>query len=361
MDFVIQKTNRKLKLHNRNHVKEIQSVKVLHDEKMEYFRKLQEEILEQKKRELLTRGEDAKLQKEIKDIEDRVEELDYYYKNSRLLDAYFSLRPGVVEDEEKKRELISQYYFNLGISDIYYKFKESTLDCQSCDSLDSMTEGTSSMVCTNCGLVTNNTIIVGDLSYKEMQENYTSDSVDYKKIEYKRVDYFKQWLNQLQAREDTKIPQELIDILILELKKEKIANINKLNPTTMKRLLKKTGYSNYYEHIPTIIYIINKLPPLKIPITIENKLINMFEEIQLPWELHKPPNRKNFFSYPYILYKFCQILDLKEYLQYFPLLKSRDKLYKQDIIWQKIVNHIRDNSTTNINLTNINWRFISSV
>jgi len=49
-----------------------------------------------------------------------------------------------------------------------------------------------------------------------------------------------------------------------------------------------------------------------------------------------PPNRQNFTSYPYILHKFCQLLEWDELLPCFPLLKSRDKLQEADSIWEKI-------------------------
>lgn len=34
----------------------------------------------------------------------------------------------------------------------------------------------------------------------------------------------------------------------------------------------------------------------------------MFAEIQEPFERNCPPNRKNFLSYGYTLYKFCELL-----------------------------------------------------
>lgn len=50
----------------------------------------------------------------------------------------------------------------------------------------------------------------------------------------------------------------------------------------------------------------------------------------------------------YTLYKFCELLGEDDYLQYFPLLKSNEKLYAQDQIWKKICKDLR-------------WEFIPSV
>ena len=67
----------------------------------------------------------------------------------------------------------------------------------------------------------------------------------------------------------------------------------------------------------------------------------MFKDIQAPFEKHCPPERKNFLSYSYVLYKFCELLGEDEYLEYFPLLKSKEKLYNQDVLFRKICEELR--------------------
>ena len=69
---------------------------------------------------------------------------------------------------------------------------------------------------------------------------------------------------------------------------------------------------------------------------IEEELRRMFKEIQLPFHKFCPKDRKNFLSYSYVLHKFVQLLSMDEFLPYFPLLKSREKLHQQDLIWKKI-------------------------
>ena len=68
----------------------------------------------------------------------------------------------------------------------------------------------------------------------------------------------------------------------------------------------------------------------------EEKLRHMFKEIQPSFQKHCPKNRRNFLSYSYVLYKFCELLELDEFLASFPLLKNRDKLYQQSKVWQLI-------------------------
>ena len=69
---------------------------------------------------------------------------------------------------------------------------------------------------------------------------------------------------------------------------------------------------------------------------LEAKLRLMFSEIQQPFEKHCPTERKNFLSYSYVLYKFCELLGEDDFLPCFPLLKSKEKLKQQDKIWKNI-------------------------
>ena len=80
----------------------------------------------------------------------------------------------------------------------------------------------------------------------------------------------------------------------------------------------------------------------------EEKLRHMFKEIQNPFMKYCPENRKNFLSYSYVLHKFCELLEFDDLLTYFPLLKSREKLQQQDIIWKSICNELK-------------WQYIPSI
>lgn len=367
MDYIVQKTQRKVKLEKKKS-KNVASVKTTHKNKMLYFDNLQTKVLKEKKQQLSivkNNQEKKTLLSEIEDIEGRVEELDYFFKTSRILDEYFLLDDNLQYDtpdingNTRKMELVREYYHVLDMVDIplIYQYKNGIISyrCTNCNSND-IIETEEGDVCRECGIVLEKINFAKDLSYKEKIEgNYQS------KIDYKRVDYFKQWLNQIQAKEQTEIPQDVIDSIMMQIKIERVKNISKINNVTMKKILKKTNNSRYYEHIPYIINIINNVKPLNIEEHIEEKLIAMFLEIQIPWEELKTKDRKNFFSYPYTIHKFCQILYLDDYLPYFPLLKSREKLYKQDVIWKKIMEYFKTHECINKTLLyDVNWRFISS-
>jgi hypothetical protein len=190
-------------------------------------------------------------------------------------------------------------------------------------------ETQSEEVCKNCGMTE---FILGDeAGFKEEQEH--EKNIIYS---YKRENHFNEWVSQFQAKESTSVPQEVIDELRSEFKKQKMKDLSQITHEKVKALLKKLGRSRFYEHVPYITTILNGIQPPTMSQTLEAKLRLMFHQIQKPFEKHRPKDRKNFLSYSYVLYKFCELLGEDEYLHCFPLLKSKEKLYKQDEIWKGI-------------------------
>ena len=190
---------------------------------------------------------------------------------------------------------------------------------------------TSDLVCDNCGMILA-TLISEELTYREEQE--TSEKIV--NYSYKRENHFNEWLSQFQAQETTTIPPEVIEQLRNELKKIKVKVLDEITHARVRTLLKKLKLNKYYEHVPYITNIISGIKPPSMPQELEERLRIMFKDIQKPFDDNCPPERKNFLSYSYVLYKFCELLSEDKYLKYFPLLKSKEKLYQQDVIWKKI-------------------------
>ena len=155
-------------------------------------------------------------------------------------------------------------------------------------------------------------------------------------------------LNQIQGKETTDIPDEVFDKILIELKKQRIDDIHDVTRSKIKDILKKLKINKYYEHVPYIMNKITGIPNPHLSTELEDKLKSMFKEIQVPFLKYSPLNRKNFLSYSYVLHKFIQLLGKEEYLCYFPLLKSRDKLHQQEQIWKQICNEL-------------GWKFIRSI
>jgi RNA polymerase-binding transcription factor DksA len=214
-------------------------------------------------------------------------------------------------------------------------------ECAECEKEMIFSANEAMFTCTGCGYQQFVLVDSDKPSYKDPPRE-----VSY--YAYKRINHFNEWLAQFQAKESTEIPQEVYDAICAELKKERILDYRTLARQKVREILKKLKYNKYYEHVP---HIMNRLNGQHAPVMsreIEEKLRYMFKEIQPSFQKNCPKDRSNFLSYSYVLYKFCELLDLDEYLPSFPLLKNRDKLYIQDKIWELICQ-------------DLSWQFIRSV
>ena len=214
-------------------------------------------------------------------------------------------------------------------------------DCPYCDTEMIFSANEANFTCGTCGFQDFVLVDSDKPSYKDPPRE-----VSY--YAYKRINHFNEWLAQFQAKETTEIPQEVYDAILVELKKERIMDFRTLKMSKIKEILKKMKFNKYYEHIPHIMNRLNGQTGAVMSREIEEKLRYMFKEIQPSFQTHCPKDRNNFLSYSYVLYKFCELLELDEYLSCFQLLKNRDKLYIQDKIWQKIC-------------ADLSWQFIRSI
>jgi len=201
--------------------------------------------------------------------------------------------------------------------------------CNNCGIEKKIIQSEGICVCTKCSEAEPIMIESEMLSHKDT----VIEKVHYP---YKRINHLMEWLNQFQAKESTDIPDNVYEDIKAELKKMKITKISKITVNRVKNILKKLKYSEYYEHTVYIVsQLTNRYPP-SLSREIEEKIKYMFKQIQEPFIRHCPSSRINFLSYSYVLHKIFKIIGLDEYLHYFELLKSREKLRIQENIWSKI-------------------------
>ena len=202
-------------------------------------------------------------------------------------------------------------------------------ECAECGTDMEFSQNEAMLFCPECGLTEFILIDSDRPSYKDppRESSYYA---------YKRINHFNELLAQFQAKGSTEIPKDIFDQIEAELQKQRITDFKTLKPRQMREVLRKLKLSRQYDHIP---YIISRLNGSAAPVMdreTEEKLRHMFKEIQPSFQKHCPKNRRNFLSYSYVLYKFCELLELDEFLASFPLLKNRDKLYQQSKVWQAI-------------------------
>lgn len=203
--------------------------------------------------------------------------------------------------------------------------------CPQCKKRLLMNVSESVLVCEKCGYFTN----LFDYSSQNLSYDQTQNIDNLSSCSYKRINHFNEFLSLMQAKESSKISEDVLDIIREQCKKERI------DPKTVKvekvrAILKQKKLSKYYDNVAQIMATFTDESPVSIPPHLEDSLRNMFDAIQEPFNRHKPPTRTNFLSYNYVLYKFCELMGERELMKQFSLLKSREKLYEQDQLWKLI-------------------------
>jgi len=351
------------------------TIDVIHKSKVSEYEQNKKEYEENKKKlskllESNVNKYDNKVvyyQTKIKNYEENSEdnEDNYYLDNGILLNQYynniyhisdnktndntilnwFSNDENEGDEEEVSDDIIVKYlskvndeYLNININD----HTENINLCKVCKEYTMIFKlNDSEMYCSKCGYTEDILIHTEKSSFKDIPKE-----ISY--FAYKRINHFNEWIAQIQAKETTAISPEVYKKVIFEINKNPSINIKNITHKQVRLILKQINCNKYYEHIP---HIINIISGNKTPIIFgeyEDQLRNMFKEIQIPFMANCPNERKNFLSYSYVLHKFCQLLDLDHLLNYFPLLKSREKLKQQDIIWQKICKCLK-------------WQYIPSI
>ena len=272
------------------------------------------------------------IKKQINDIENKKDSMEFYIKNGNILSKYYNSFDSN-EYAVNRTDLLSEYLSN---NDHHYvKHKEYTKYdeyCYNCGEYRETITSESILICPNCGEEINNIIESDGSTDKDQQQEVIH-------FEYKRLNHFKDHLARIQAKETTQIPEIVYDIIKVEFNKARMTNLSDLNEHLIKKFLKNyihLGFNKYYENVYKILYKLTGIPPVIFPIAVEEQLCNMFMKIEEPFENNRPKHRLNLISYPYVLYKLCQLLGYNDYLKYFTLLKSTDKLFEQDKTWKKI-------------------------
>jgi hypothetical protein len=240
-----------------------------------------------------------------------------------------------------KKQMFDEYVARMKLSNNPEATQLMTEHCVGCNVAREEISSEGILVCPKCGSEEYSLVVSDFPSFRDPPKERNNYA-------YKKINHLNEILNQFQAKESTMIPEEVMNEVVLEIRKRRINNIADLTEKEIREILKKLGRSKYYEHAAHILSRLNGNPPPTITPEIEEKIRAMFQEIQAPFLLYCPNDRTNFLSYSYILYKFFELLDLDEYKVYFPLLKSRDRLIAHDHIWAKICDYLK-------------WEFIRSV
>lgn len=309
--------------------------------------------------ELETKDRISEIKKQIQTLKQK--EKDYLLNNSELVFGYFENKMEVAEGNNKttildnffksdtpNKKKVEKQHSNVKkfLSNINDSFMDignyvvQTDICEVChrgEMIPIVHEG--QLVCNHCSSTIQYLVENEKPSYKEPPKEVCFYA-------YKRINHFREVIAQFQAKETTQIPDEVLENIKLQIKKERIG-LEQITNKRAKEILKRLGYNKYYEHIPFIKDKLGIKPPIMSP-ELEDTLCNLFMEIQGPYAKYCPEDRVNFLNYYYTVYKLCELLDQREFLPFFPMLKDREKRIEQDEIWRKICNELE-------------WEFIPTI
>ena len=263
--------------------------------------------------------------------------------NKTSINNFFKIKGNTEESSDlnsdkynQSKRVYQNYWKNIGVNETlhlqeYVMDSEQCLLCNQGELVPLEEEGV--LICNNvqCGKFVIHIVDNQKPLNKEMpnEVSYTA---------YIRLNHFKEILSQFQAKETTKIPDEVLDAVRQRIKKER-KKVEELNYTEMRNILSILGYNKYFEHIQYINSILGIKPPVMDEELIETLCV-LFIEIQQPWAIFCPITRTNFFNYTYILCQLCVLLDQHQYLPFIPMMKDRIKQLEQDMIWKKVCDYL---------------------
>ena len=360
------KTSKNIKVDKKS----ILTVDKKHEDMLESFKDNEEQIeMLRKKLKLLKfsfkkesdLSNSLEIQDEIENIKISIRKLkalkkSYYLDNSKYIFDYFENKKHIIENRNKK--VVMNNFFK--IKDQKATIEENQMNPKKYfvnmdESFIDMSDYTEDYdVCEYCHCemisIDNEGVLVCNSCFKQKEYLIEHEKPSYKEppkevsfYAYKRINHFREIIAQFQAKESTQIDEEVIENIKNQIKKERIS-IDQLNNEKTKQILKNLGYNKYYEHISFIKEKLGIFPP-RMSVELEQKLCNLFLEIQKPYSKYCPVKRVNFLNYYYVLYKLCELLKEDKYLPYFYMLKDPEKRNEQDEIWKDICK-------------DLNWEFI---
>jgi hypothetical protein len=199
------------------------------------------------------------------------------------------------------------------------------MSCPECRQV--MSEG----MCYECGIFFDTPVFeVSDLhNYKVHQ-----------KRDYKKLDHFKEVLNQFQGKEMRDIPEEVIQCIRARIPDniEQITDLTGVNITRC--ILRQSKLTKYIENAHYIWAMASNRQPPYIEKLVEDKLVRYFKAIVQVYEPLKGQKRNSFLNYYYVLYKLLHLMKEYELLPYIPLLRTKQRIREHDRMWRRICDEL---------------------
>jgi hypothetical protein len=158
----------------------------------------------------------------------------------------------------------------------------------------------------------------------------------HQKRDYKKLDHFKEVLNQSQGKEMREIPEDVMQCIREKLPEnlEHVSDLTGINITRI--ILRKSKLSKYSDNANCIWATVSNRQRPYIKKLVEDKLIRYFKAVAQVYEPLKGDKRNSFMNYYYVLYKLLHLMKEQELLNYIPFLRTKHRIREHDKVWRQI-------------------------
>jgi len=321
---------------NNNHAVESGNTETINSETNNLKNKISDKLID-----LHNKSKDNRRVK--KEIQKRINKNNFGKKNNSIL-SYLTINNTQNEKTDvktvapkNKQTLFGKYLFLLNENTIAPKQKHQNTMCTLCNIEKTLIISEGLLVCMECGNSEH-------LIIESEAPNHRNATIEKPKYPYKKLNHLIEKLNQFQSKESINISDDVFEKITFEKNKKKIENIN---VNHIKQILHKYRLTHLYEHVQYIYCRYTKVQAPTLTRNEEELIKKMFRETEIPFMKYRPNTRSSFLNYSYVIHKILILINKTEFLQYFPLLKSKEKLKNQDAIWQKICK-------------DLNWKYVPS-
>ena len=203
-------------------------------------------------------------------------------------------------------------------------------ECPKCDVKLLLCTSRSIMTCPKCGYA---------VTYLDITSSTTpfDEVVEYSQYSYKRVNHYMMHITLVQGREAHRVDDESLARVMHDLyHRQHVRKVEDITQRRVRETLRHLKLRKAYDHVAQVTARISGIPAPRVSKQVEDKLRNMFLQMQPAFARHAPKTRSNFLSYSYVLYRSFQILGLHEMCEGITLLRGRDKLEANDAIFRKM-------------------------
>lgn len=294
----------------------------------------------------------------IKELENSTSLNFYIFESAELLDKYNDILKTPVKmsftgksnvNNKEKNDIINKYikiaqkYINID-----YKQIKTVISCQNCgNSKEFDIIDNNIFICALC--FTQQSIVKHTSSYNDVNRVNISS-----KYTYDRKIHFRDCINQYQGKQNCTIPSKIYtDLedqfehhhLLVHNASNKFEKFKNITKNHILIFLKELGYSNQYENVHLIHYVLTGIKPDDISY-LEDQLLTDFDILTETYDkLFKNIARKNFINTQYVLY---QLLKRHKHVckkEDFVILKTLDRKNFHDEIIKVLFEHQGWNQT----------------